>query len=138
MSDELQYASRMSDADALMWSIEKDPLLRSTITTVMVLDGPIDHDRFLHTMERATRVIPRLRQRVRSNPLSLAPPRWEIDPHYDLQYHIRWTRAAGDGTCRYLLSMAEPIAMQGFYRARPLWEVAVVEVLDDGGTALIM
>lgn len=138
MSDELQYASRMSDADALMWSIEKDPLLRSTITTVMVLDAPVDHEHFLHTMERATRIIPRLRQRVRSNPLSLAPPRWEIDPHYDLNYHVRWTKAAGAGTFRDLLSMAEPIAMQGFDRARPLWEVAVVEGLDDGGSALIM
>ena len=35
----------MSDADALMWNIEKDPLLRSTITTVMVFDRPLDHDR---------------------------------------------------------------------------------------------
>ncbi len=138
MSDELQYASRMSDADALMWSIEKDPLLRSTITTVMVLDAPIDHAHFLHTMERATRIIPRLRQRVRSNPLSLAPPRWEVDPHYDLNYHVRWTKAAGGGSFRDLLSMAEPIAMQGFDRARPLWEVAVVEGLDDGGSALVM
>ncbi|MFA9563101.1 MAG: wax ester/triacylglycerol synthase domain-containing protein [Acidimicrobiales bacterium] len=138
MSDELQYASRMSDADALMWSIEKDPLLRSTITTLMVLDAPIDHERFLHTMERATRIIPRLRQRVRSNPLSLAPPRWEIDPHYDLNYHVRWTKATGDGTFRDLLSMAEPIGMQGFDRARPLWEVVVVEGLEDDASALIM
>ena len=42
MSDELQYESRMSDSDALMWTIEKDPLLRSTITAVSLLDGPVD------------------------------------------------------------------------------------------------
>ena len=30
---DVEFEPRMSDADALMWSIEKDPLLRSTITT---------------------------------------------------------------------------------------------------------
>jgi hypothetical protein len=28
----LEYQPRMSDADKLMWTIERDPLLRSTIT----------------------------------------------------------------------------------------------------------
>ena len=80
MSDELQYESRMSDSDALMWTIEKDPLLRSTITAVSLLDGPVDAERFRDKVDRASRVIPRLRQRVVGNPYSLAPPRWEIDP----------------------------------------------------------
>src|SRR5438477_26980 len=35
---ELQFTDRMSDSDALMWSIEKDPLLRSTIVAVTMLD----------------------------------------------------------------------------------------------------
>ena len=35
---DFEFEPRMSDADALMWSIEKDPLLRSTITTVFLLD----------------------------------------------------------------------------------------------------
>ena len=41
MTDEhLDFQPRMSDADKLMWTIERDPLLRSTITSVVVLDGP--------------------------------------------------------------------------------------------------
>src|SRR6187397_1200733 len=99
----------MSDADALMWSIEKDPLLRSTITSISILDRAPDRERLLRRIDRGTRRIPRLRQRVVSVPLSIAPPRWEIDPHFDLHYHVRWIRAVGAGTTRELFDLAEPI-----------------------------
>ncbi|MBI2704570.1 MAG: DUF1298 domain-containing protein [Actinobacteria bacterium] len=132
-----EFASRMSDADALMWSIEKDPLLRSTIITVFVLDQSPDRDRFTSAMDRVSRAVPRLRQRVLGHPMSIAPPRWEIDPNFDLRYHLRWMKAIGDGTIREVFDIAEPIAMQGFDRARPLWEFTVVEGLADGKAALI-
>ncbi len=132
------FEDRMSDSDALMWSIEKDPMLRSTITTAVVIDGDLDAERFDRTLERASRIIPRLRQRVRSNPLSIAPPRWEIDPNFDLRYHLRTARAPGEGSMADLLAMAGPMAMQGFDRARPLWEATVVEGLSGGRTAIIL
>lgn len=128
----------MSDNDALMWTIEQDPLLRSTITSIAVLESAPDPERLRWKIDRATRVIPRLRQRVVSNPLSVAPPRWEIDPNFDLDFHLRWVRAAGDGSMRNLFALAEPLAMQGFDRSRPLWEFAVVEGLDGGRAALVM
>ena len=137
MTDEMSFEGRMSDADALMWGIEKDPLLRSTITAIAVLDRAPDHDRFTEKMERASRLIPRLRQRVVGSPLVPAPPRWVVDPDFDLRYHLRWIRSPEPGTLRTLLDLAEPIAMQGFDRARPLWEFTVVEGLGDGKAALI-
>ena len=137
MTDPIRYEQRMSDADALMWAIEKDPLLRSTITAVSVLDRSPDRARLEERLERGTRVIPRLRQRVVGSMLSLAPPRWEVDPHFDLAYHLRWLHAGGTGTVRTVLDLAEPIAMQGFDRARPLWEFYVVDGLEDGRAALI-
>jgi diacylglycerol O-acyltransferase / wax synthase len=134
----VRFEDRMSDADALMWAIEKDPMLRSTITTAVLLEGEVDHERLRRVFERATRVIPRLRQRVRSNPLSIAPPRWECDPHFDLRYHLRSARAIGTGGMRDLLAMCAPIAMQGFDRARPLWEATLVEGLAGGRSAIVL
>jgi WS/DGAT/MGAT family acyltransferase len=137
MTDEMRFDRRMSDSDALMWGIEKDPLLRSTITAVAVLDRSPDRERFTDKIERASRLIPRLRQRVAPSPLVPAPPRWVVDPNFDLRYHLRWVRAPAPGSLRDLLDMAEPIAMQGFDRARPLWEFTVVDGLADGKAALI-
>ena len=130
MGDDLRFEHRMSDADALMWSIEKDPLLRSTITAVATFDRPPDRKVLAEALERTSRAVPRLRQRVVGNPYSLAPPRWEVDPNFDLDYHLRWLRCSGDGSLRDLLDIAEPIAMQGFDRARPLWEFVVVDGLE--------
>ena len=94
--DGFEYEPRMSDSDALMWSIEKDPLLRSTIVTVYVVDRPPNREALTRTMDRASRVVPRLRQRVLGHPFSIAPPRWEIDPNFDLRYHLRWMAVAPD------------------------------------------
>ena len=145
MTEEVEFESRMSDADALMWTIEKDPLLRSTITSVMVFDRPINHERLRRRLDRVSRVVPRLRQRVQGHPFSVAPPRWDVDPNFDLDYHLRFTRAGtvgSDGSdrpghLRDVLDLAAPVAMQGFDRARPLWEFTLVDDLDDGRCALI-
>jgi WS/DGAT/MGAT family acyltransferase len=134
----MRFEHRMSDADALMWKVEKDPLLRSTITVVWILDRSPDRARFGDKVERATRTIPRLRQRVVSNPLSIAPPRFEVDPFFDPAFHVRWLRAPGDGSLRTLLDLAQPMAMQGFDRARPLWEMAIVEGLAGDRAGVIM
>ena len=72
----IEYGERMSDTDALMWHIERDPALRSTITTAWVMDRMPDTDRMAAVIERATRVIPRLRQRAVIDPLGIANPAW--------------------------------------------------------------
>jgi diacylglycerol O-acyltransferase / wax synthase len=133
----MRFERHMSDADALMWSIEKDPLLRSTITMVSLLDGPPDRDRLLARLDRGSRLIPRLRQRAVRAPLVGAPPRWVTEADVDLDYHVRFLRAPSPGTPRQLLDLAGPVAMQGFDRARPLWEFLVVEGLVDGRAAFV-
>lgn len=134
---EMRFENRMSDTDALMWSIEKDPLLRSTIVAVSILDQAPDRDRLAERIDRSSRMIARLRQRVVSPPFSVAPPRWVIDPNFDINYHLRFLSAPGAGTMRDLLDLAAPIGMQGFDRARALWEFTVVDGLADGKAAMI-
>ena len=75
---------------------------------------------------------------MRANPLSIAPPRWEFDPYFDLTYHVRFVTVSEGATLDDVLAMAEPIGMQGFDRARPLWEATVVDGLSDGTTAVII
>ena len=137
-TDRLRFEDRMRDADALAWSVEKDPMLRSTITAVLILDAAPDRRLVADRLERGSRLVPRLRQRVVSSPWSLAPPRWEVDPYFDLDYHLRWTRAAGAADVGEVLRAAEPIAMQGFDRDRPLWEMTVIEGLTEDRAAIVM
>jgi WS/DGAT/MGAT family acyltransferase len=134
----VHYEDRMSDSDALLWNNEQDPMLRSTIVSVMILDRAPDEGRFAQAVQRSLARVPRLRQRVVLDPLSAAPPRWETDPNFDLDYHLRHVRVAGDGSLRDLLDLAEPLGMQAFDKDRPLWELHRVEGLEEGRTAILI
>ena len=128
---------RMSDTDALAWAIEHDPRLRSPMSAAVVLDGPLDRGLARHILERASRVVPRMRHRVIPDPTGFARPTWEVDPDFTLAFHVRLTNVYG-GTERDLLDLAEPIVMQAFDRARPQWEFTLVEGLRGDRSALIM
>ncbi|MCP4007263.1 MAG: wax ester/triacylglycerol synthase family O-acyltransferase [bacterium] len=134
----LVFEDWMSDSDAVMWQIERDPVLRSTITSVWILDQSPDFKRFDATFSRALEKIPRLRQRVVADPFGVSPPRWEDDPLFDRDFHVRRVRAAGNGTIRDLLDYARPLAGQAFDKDRPLWEFHVVEGLEGGKAGVVM
>ncbi len=137
MSNEIHFDRHMSYEDSLMWRVEKDPVLRSTITAVTLLDSGPDRERVEEKIRRAALVIPRLRQRVFQAPLGLSTPVWAYDPDFDIRCHLQWVRAPGDGSFRSLLDMASSLAMVGFDRSRPLWHFTVVEDLANGEAALI-
>ncbi|UCE85842.1 MAG: DUF1298 domain-containing protein [Deltaproteobacteria bacterium] len=137
MTQEIQFPSTMGDADALMWRVEEDPLLRSTAAAVTLLDHAPEKTALRTRLARATREIPRLRQHVVSPPSFLSNPVWSEDPYFDLDYHLRYVRAPRDGSFRSVLDLAASLAMQGFDRSRPLWEFVVVEDMAGGRAALI-
>ncbi|HYL53075.1 MAG TPA: wax ester/triacylglycerol synthase family O-acyltransferase [Acidimicrobiia bacterium] len=139
MPEITRFAHHMSDEDALMWNIEKDPILRSTIIAVAMFDGVPDWNVLRRRMERTSRLIPRFRQRVLSPPLRMGPPRWTVEPTFDLDFHLRRTRLPGAGTERALLDALQPMATSSFDRARPLWEFTLIEGLEgpDGERAAL-
>lgn len=134
---ELAFPDRMTDSDALMWNMERDPKLRSTVTAIMLLDRDPDWDRMVDRGERLTRMLPRLRQRVVEPPRLLGPPRYELDPDFDLAYHLRRVAAPPPGDFRTVLDFAQASAMAGLDRHRPLWEYTLFEGLEGGRAALV-
>ena len=113
----------MEPFDALMYRGEADPVARSTLLGVFILDQAPDWDRLVEAYERVTRLIVPLRQRVVEPTVPITMPIWAVDPDFDLSYHLR--RACtfpAPGTERELLELLEPIAMAPLDRTRPLWE----------------
>jgi WS/DGAT/MGAT family acyltransferase len=133
----VKFENKMSDAEGLMWRLDKDPYLNSTFSSVTVLDRPADLDRLRRRLERATIRIARLRQRVQAAPGNLSPPMWVDDPSFDLDYHLRGVALPEPGTLRQLLDLASLITSDPFERTRPLWSFFVVEGLEGGRGALI-
>ena len=128
----------MRESDAFSWYMEKDPLLRSTVVSVLILDRSPDWDRLPERLERVTRLAPGFRHRVVLPPLRLATPRWVVDPDFDLSWHIRRFEAAPPRTLATVLEFARKTGMAGLDRDRPLWEFTFIEGLEGGQTALVM
>jgi diacylglycerol O-acyltransferase / wax synthase len=127
----------MSDTEAIMWAVEKDPALRSDFCNLTILDGVPDLDRMRHTMARAVAAIPRLGQRVVGAPLRIVPPAFADDPTFDINAHVRRIALPGDGSDRALLDLCGSLAEQPLDRARPLWEFTLIEGLRDGRAGLL-
>ena len=134
---ELRSDPRMTDLEALMWNLDKDPHLTSVFANVTVLDCPPDREYLRRKLGRAVQDIPRLRQRVVPAFGRLAPPTWEEDEAFDLDYHLRWTGLPKPGDQRALLELCTRIHQQPFERGRPLWEFVVVEGLSGGRAAMV-
>jgi diacylglycerol O-acyltransferase len=136
MSDTLDAHVRQTDAFAQ--KMERDPLLRSTIVAVVLLDRAPDRALLDERLDRATRLTPTFRQHLVSSPLGLAPPRFEVDRDFDLSWHVRRVGAPSPNTFDAVLDLARKAGMGAFDPARPPWELTVIEGLEDGRAALVL
>ncbi len=133
---EQRFEERMSDAEALMWNIEKDPWLNPSGGALTILDKPVDADHFRATMRAAVASMPRLYERVVPGIGRLATPAWAPDPEFDLDYHVRFLRLPKPGTERQLFDLAAQLYLEPFDRTRPLWRFVVIEGLRGGRAAI--
>ena len=127
----------MTPSEALMWAIERDPILRSTFLNITVLDRPPDVGRLARRMAETIESFPRMRQRVRTPSLPWDRPRWIEDASFDLRFHIRHLALPPPGTMRSLLDASALWLEDAFDPVRPLWQLTVVEGLEGGRAALL-
>lgn len=132
-----EFDRRMSDAERLMWRLDRDPHLSSTFANISVLDRAVDLERFRRRVELATVMVPRLRQRVHEAPGGLSAPVWVEDPDFRLDDHVRRIALPKPGSMRQLADLAALVVADPFDRSRPLWQFWLVEGLKGGRSALI-
>jgi len=140
----MTYAERLSALDATFLEIE-DGNAHMHVGGVLVFDagplatpeGGVDFERIRHHVEAALPRLPRYRQRVVRAPL-LDEPVWIDDARFNLDYHVRHTSLPRPGDERQLKRLAARIFSQELDRAKPLWELWVVEGLEGGRFAFVM
>ena len=122
---EIRQSGHMSDAEALMWVFESDPWLSSAMGSLLILDGPVDIDRFTHQMDEASRTFVRLRERVDEG-LPITTPRWVPDSNFDLANHVTERTLPAPGGVRELLDLTAEVINTPFDREKPLWQFVAV------------
>jgi WS/DGAT/MGAT family acyltransferase len=127
----------LSPADSILWRIEADPVLRSPILVVGLLDRSPTTDGVAEMVEHAAVLLPRLRQRIAPPPLGVGRARWVDVDEPSLAHHVRRVRAPG-GDIDSVLAVAEPDAATAFDPARSPWTLTVVDGLDGGRAAFVL
>ena len=134
---EQRFERQMTDAEALMWNIEKDPWLNPSGGTLVLLDRPLDFEHFRAQIAAAVADVPRLRERVAAGVGRFRPPVWRPDPEFDLDYHLRRVALPPPGSQRQLLDLVAAVYQDPYDRTRPLWMFHVIEGVEGGGGALV-
>jgi WS/DGAT/MGAT family acyltransferase len=98
--------------------------------------GGLDLERIRVLSEPALRRSGRFRQRIEHIPM-FGHPVWVDDPRFKLDYHLRHTSLPEPGDMRQLKRLAGRIFSQKLDLHRPLWEMWIVEGLEDGRFAVI-
>ena len=110
------------------------------VGTVHIFDpGPdgFDYERLIALIGERLAFVPRYRQRVRGIPARLAAPVWVDDENFDLTFHVRRSALPRPGTLVQLQEFIGRVLARRLDRSRPLWEIYLVEGLEDDRFALL-
>jgi diacylglycerol O-acyltransferase / wax synthase len=125
----------LQDASFLFMEDDVTPL---HVGGVAIFEGPPPtHDELVARFQAKLPLAPRYRQRVRFLPANLGLPVWVDDRHFNLDYHLRRSAVPAPGGREELNNLVARVMSQHLDRARPLWEVWVVEGLDEGHWAMV-
>ncbi len=130
--------NHLSRADTFTVHLEQDPLLRSTIVAVALLDRAPNWARLSAAVDRATCLEPNFRRRLSPGAAPLLPARWIDDPDFDLTWHLRRMAVPEPGDLDQVMEFGRITGMTAFDPIRPRWEFTVLEGLTGGRAALVM
>jgi len=84
----------------------------------------------LANFEQRLQQLPIFRTRLVEVPLGLDRPWWVLDPHFDVEFHIRHIALPHPGDWRQLCIQVARLHARPLDMSRPLWEVYIIEGLD--------
>ncbi len=131
-------ADRLSPLDASFLFMEESTTPMHVGGLMTFDDTPdFDPDRFVAQIGERLAGVPRYRQKIREVPVHLGLPVWVDDPGFELDYHVRRSALPAPGTDAQLRELVGRLMSRQLDRARPLWEIYLVEGLSDDRFAIV-
>jgi diacylglycerol O-acyltransferase len=134
-----RHLDRLTAVDASFLH-QEGPTSHMHVGGLTVLEGPPPTlDEFLEQIRKRLHLVPRYRHKLASTHTALdnGRPVWIDDPNFNLEYHVRHTALPAPGDREQLYSLTARIFSQQLDRSKPLWEMWLIEGLQDDGCALI-
>lgn len=128
---------RMGPIDATFFHLES-PTTPMHVGSVSVMEGRAPRPEELTGLLAAKLPrVPRYRQRVRTVPLGLGRPVWVDDQDFRIGRHVRQVAVPEPGGDDRLRDLIARVVEQPLDMTRPLWEVWLVDGLEDDRWAII-
>jgi WS/DGAT/MGAT family acyltransferase len=128
---------RLSGLDSSFLHLERGPAHMHVASTTL-FEGPApDYVELREHLSSRLHLVPRFRQKLAFVPLGQGRPRWVDDPHFNIEYHLRHTALPPPGGEDQLRTLAARVFSQRLDRSKPLWEMWLVEGLEDERFALV-
>jgi WS/DGAT/MGAT family acyltransferase len=138
---ECHTMQRLSGLDTAFLCLETPNAPMNVVGTILVEpsagDGSFSVERILRLIEGRLHRLPPLRRRLLEVPFGLDHPVWIEDRKVVVADHVERIQAAPPGSERILAEIVGRFAARPLDRSRPLWEVAFVEGLAEGRSALV-
>lgn len=129
---------RLTTEDASFYFLEgsSTPMHLGSLAILRAPEGGLDYEELLTHVERRLPLVPRYRQRVQEVAFGLARPVWIDDRDFDITYHVRRSALPKPGSDEQLHDLVARLTSRPLDRSRPLWEMYLVEGLDDDRIAI--
>ena len=116
------------------WLRMEQPTNLMMINGVLTLEGPLDYEKLLETIEQRFLTFRRFRQKAVDGPRGAY---WVIDDDFDITCHVRRTALPGAADQVELETLVSQLASTPLDSSRPLWQFHVVENYIDGPALII-
>ncbi len=126
---------QFSNVDAA-WLQMEDPTNLMMITGVLFLDRPVDLARLRKTIAYRLLPLDRFTMRITPNRLPMMPPKWESDPQFNLDWHLRHIALPGDGDETTLRRTISDLMSTGLDFSKPLWQFHLIDNVAGGNVLL--
>ncbi len=108
------------------------------VASTTIIDGAgYDFERFRAHVESRLHLLPPFTRRLVEVPLGLDHPFWAEDPDFDLDFHLRRIALPAPGDDQQLAEQVSRIHARPLDRARPLWEMYLIEGVAGGDVAVL-
>jgi diacylglycerol O-acyltransferase / wax synthase len=128
---------RLSGLDASFLHLEHGPTHMHVASTTVFAGPTPDYNAFCAHLRSRLHLVPRFRQKLRFVPFGQGRPKWVDDPQFNLRYHVRHTALPAPGDEQQLRTLAARIFSQRLDRSKPLWEMWLVDGVEDDRFAII-
>ncbi|NOX38917.1 MAG: wax ester/triacylglycerol synthase family O-acyltransferase [Calditrichaeota bacterium] len=129
-------SQRMSNVDTA-WLRMDDPTNLMMISGLILFKEPLEKADLRRVIENRLLKFDRFRQRIVGLDRLFGNPRWEDDPHLDLDYHIQEITLPAPGDATVLRHVVGQFMSQPLDFAHPLWQIHLIRNYQQGCAVLV-